>query len=327
VPGGAEEQFNCGVVSEGPGGHPLFGGSRGWFAGGHGAFNSDCLAGRYSSFQSDHCFDNFVSPMTNPFLFEDPRALTEIRPIFMYQKYPGDNSFFTTGDAQFYGLQARVALTDRWSIVMHKLGWVVNSPGSLALAPDDSGLSELWIGPKWTFLRSESTRTVGALGLNIEIPLGSSQVFQDTGSTALTPYISMAQEVIPHLNLMGTFGYRFALDNERSEMFFLSGHLDYGFFNVVFPFIEANWFHYTSNGSSLYTTPAGVPLPPFGFEGRDLYNFGSGNVSGNDSVTLAAGVRFKFSENVQGGIAYEIPISGQNDLIDYRITFDLIFRY
>ena len=43
--------------------------------------------GNYSWLQSDHCFDDLglISPVSNPFLFEDPRALTELRPIFMYQ--------------------------------------------------------------------------------------------------------------------------------------------------------------------------------------------------------------------------------------------------
>lgn len=37
---------------------------------------------------SDHCFDDFVSPMTNPIFFEDPRTLTELRPIYMHHKLP-----------------------------------------------------------------------------------------------------------------------------------------------------------------------------------------------------------------------------------------------
>ena len=36
-------------------------------------------------FKSDHCLDSFISPVSNPFLFEDPRSLTEVRPIFIYQ--------------------------------------------------------------------------------------------------------------------------------------------------------------------------------------------------------------------------------------------------
>src|SRR5262249_35049902 len=59
-------------------------------------------------FQSDHCFDNFISPITNPFLFEDPRALTEIRPIFIQQGSPSSQYIFHGGSEQFLGTQLRV---------------------------------------------------------------------------------------------------------------------------------------------------------------------------------------------------------------------------
>ena len=32
---------------------------------------------------SDHCFDDFISPMTNPVFVEDPRTLTEARLIYL----------------------------------------------------------------------------------------------------------------------------------------------------------------------------------------------------------------------------------------------------
>src|SRR5262249_20160296 len=46
--------------------------------------NRDRLA-----FGSDCDFDDFVSPISNPFLAEDPRSLTELRPIFLWQTIPG----------------------------------------------------------------------------------------------------------------------------------------------------------------------------------------------------------------------------------------------
>ena len=39
-----------------------------------------------------------LKPVTNPFLFEDPRALTEIRPIFMWQKTPSSLGSSTMKD-------------------------------------------------------------------------------------------------------------------------------------------------------------------------------------------------------------------------------------
>jgi hypothetical protein len=63
------------------------------------------------------------------------------------------------------------------------------------------------------------------------------------------------------------------------------------------------------------------------FEGRDLFNFGATNVSGHSNVTFAVGARYKFCESVQAGIATEWAIAGKKDLQDFRLTFDLIFRY
>src|SRR5262249_25617678 len=79
-----DERYNCGVVTEPPGGsgHGMFGCCKDWFG-------TCCDSCSTCAFQSDHCFDQFISPVTNPFLFEDPRSLTEVRPIFMYQRIPG----------------------------------------------------------------------------------------------------------------------------------------------------------------------------------------------------------------------------------------------
>ena len=37
---------------------------------------------------SDHCFDDFISPMSNFIFFEDPRTLTEARTIFFHHQLP-----------------------------------------------------------------------------------------------------------------------------------------------------------------------------------------------------------------------------------------------
>jgi hypothetical protein len=56
-------------------------------------------------------------------------------------------------------------------------------------------------------------------------------------------------------------------------------------------------------------------------------NFGSASLGGKDFVTLAAGLRYKFSECIQTGIGFEWPVTSQKELTDFRLTFDLIFRY
>ncbi len=319
-PVGPEEGYNCGVVSEGPaaGGHPLKGFWDKIF-GGCGTGAPGPLAGK-GSWQSDHCFDGFISPMTNPYFFEDPRALTEVRTVFNFQKAPGGNSLLRGGHVFDFGLQGRIAFDDRWSLVIHRLGIANVSPGSGATDnglpfSGGTGLTDLQLGPKFTFFRDDRTNTLAAVGLNFELPIGSESALSGVGSGAVTPYITAAQ-AFGNWHFMGAFGYRFAFDSERTDSLFTSLHVDYSFFNRFYPFAELNWYHYVSNGHHRSAN----------FEGADLFNLGSDSVSGNNTVTLGLGARYKFTESIQAGVVYELPVMGK-DLMSYRLGFDLIFRY
>ena len=125
--------------------------SKGWFSG----ERLGRIFGRNNGglFESDHGFDQFTSPISNPFLFEDPRSLTEAKALFLYQRIPGSQPNFLGGDAYFGGLQARLAITERLSISMPKLGVVGISPQTNSAFRTGSSLSEIWLGPKYTFYR------------------------------------------------------------------------------------------------------------------------------------------------------------------------------
>jgi hypothetical protein len=277
-------------------------------------------------FQSDHCFDNFISPVTSPFLFEDPRSLTEVRPIFIWEQTSTRVPFFRGGDVEFFGLQARVAITERLSVVMDRIGWnwiEIHDPGQNFNT--GSGFSGIDLGLKYTFLRNENTGTLGAAGLTFEIPAGSRQVFQDTGTLGLRPYLTMGQNFgrssYGSFNVLGDLGASFGVDNKRSDFFFTGLHLDFDVANLhrIYPLMELNWIHYFDNGKA-----NNVP-----FEGGDMFNFGSTHASGINSLTLATGLRFKISECVQLGGAAEFSLlnNGNKDLTDFRLLFDVIFRY
>jgi hypothetical protein len=181
----------------------------------------------------------------------------------------------------------------------------------------------LRIGPKYTFYRCEQTQTVAAAGLNFDIPTGPRKVFQDTGSLSLEPYVSFGQNfgrsAYGSFNFLGTLGYSVGTDDKRSDFIYTSLHLDYDVANLhkIYPLLELNYFHYTNSGN----------VRSLGFEGRDLFNFGSTGVSGHDNLSMAVGARYKFNENLQTGLAAEFPINGRHDLLDYRLTFDVIFRF
>jgi hypothetical protein len=276
-----------------------------------------------SWFRSDHVFDGFISPVTNPFLFEDPRSLTEVRPIFMYQQVPGRQPDVNGGNIWWWGTQARLAFTDRWSVVMHKLGGISVNPGSASVFDGSNGFSEFWIGPKYTFIRNEEAGRLMATGVQFQGGVGSKEVFQDTGSLSIVPYLSYAENFLRDgrfgsVNAMLGTGWAFSVNSQRSDYYYLSAHLDLDVGNChrFYPLTELNWIIYTSNGSSR----------PIGSEGRDLINFG-GQAAGNGMVTWAIGARYKISESAQLGAAFELPIAGPRDLFQYRFTLDFILRY
>lgn len=274
-------------------------------------------------FKGDHAFDGFASPVTNPFLFEDPRSVTEIRPLYLYQRIPGQQPDAGGGNAQFFGLQGRLAVTERLSLVLHKLGGVRLDPNNQTPYRTETGFAELWLGPKFTFIRNPEAGRLLAGGLQFQIPIGSAGVMQDTGSLSLVPYASFGQSFfresrVGTVNTLATGGYALSTNSARSDYLFLSGHVDVDVLNWhhVYPLAELNYVLVTTNGTAR----------PVGSEGRDLFNLG-GQASGNGLLTGAIGARFKISERAQFGGAYEFPLAGPRDLFDYRFTLDFIWRF
>jgi hypothetical protein len=267
--------------------------------------------GRHA-FGSDSCFPGMISPITMPFYFEDPRSLTEIRPIFSYQSVPG---IAGGGNIIFFGTQARLSITDRLSVVLNELGFL---SGDLAGA-GATGFAEVKLGPKYTFLRNTDTGTVAAAGVTFEIPCGGENVFQNEGTLSIDPYVSIGQTLglgggWGSVNLLGTTGYSFSVDSKRAEFYYLNFHVDYNIagLNTIYPVFEVNWMHFTNtfenaNGSWLI----------------NLGNFGGST----DWLALAPGMRYRFSENVFAGFAAEFPVLKDKGLADYRLIFDVIFRF
>jgi hypothetical protein len=284
----------------------------------------DIVGERDGWFCSDHVFDGFISPVTNPFLFEDPRSLTEARLIYAYQRIPGSQPDTGGGSVNFVGLQARVAITNRLSFTINKLGGTWFSPSSDVVVPDSVGFSELWLGPKFTFIRNEETGSLLAGGLQFHIPVGSSSVYQNTGSLSLVPYVTYAQKFfkdagLGSVNTMLNAAYSYSTTSARSDYLSMSGHVDWDVmnWNRFFPLFELNYTLVTSNGSA---------RPLIGSEGRDMFMVG-GTAQGHGLLTGAFGARYKFNETFQLGAAYEFPIAGPRDFFSSRLILDFIVRY
>ncbi len=290
-----------------------------------GGANSGC---NRAPFQSDHAFDGLISPVSNPFYFEDPRSLTELRPIFMWQSVPHKDPYFMGGNVEFFGVQGRLALNEHWSVVVNKLGWIGTQPDNPDLR-HTSTFADVNLGPKWTFFRNEEGPGgpgIAATGINFDIPTSKHSELGASDTLGLDPYITYGKNFghLPNgygsFNFLGEAGFSFGVNNSRSDFFHTSLHLDYDVANLhkIYPLMELNWFYYLKHGNNSDITT----------EGADLINFGAEHLEFNRNVVrLAFGFRYKFSECLQLGTAFEFPVTNQKALSDFRLGIDLIWRY
>ncbi len=255
-------------------------------------------------------FDDFISPMTNPVFFEDPRNLTEARFIFLNHKVP---TAAGAGDVRLYALQLRARLADNVSLIATKDGYI-DSTNPLVI----DGWADLSAGLKFNLVRDIPEGRMWSAGFTYEIPSGARRAQQANGDGVLNMFVSGGRRINCRAHWLTSAGWRLPLDDDaNSESVYWSNHFDYQLTNKLYGLLEFNWYHWTQSGAG------GVA----GVEGLDLFNLGSTGVTGNDIITAAFGGKLKPSRNSEIGLAWEFPLTQRRDIIDNRLTFDWIFRY
>jgi hypothetical protein len=259
---------------------------------------------------SDHRFGSFISPMTNPIFFEDPRTLTEARFIFFHHVIPQDTG---GGTVQLMAMQVRAALTERLSIVAAKDGYATSSHPLI-----DDGWADIAVGLKYNLWADPFAQRLLSVGASYELPVGSTRLFQGNGEGEFHLYLTGGTQLGCRAHWLSGFGWRLPVDGtDESQSIYWSNHWDYRLLPRLYFLTEVNWYHWTQSGQAA----------PFDFEGLDVINFGSQNVAGNDIVTGAIGFKFKPHDGMEIGIAWEAPLTDRRDIIDNRLTFDWILRY
>lgn len=266
---------------------------------------------------SDTCFSNFISPISNPLFFEDPRTSSEVRLIFANHWLPQNNPVFQGGQAQYLAMQARVALTERLSFIATKDGYVWIDPDNPAVGNPD-GWADVAAGLKYNLVRDPANQHVLSVGATFELDVGSHRVFQGRGDGEFHVFATDGIALTQKSHWLTATGFRLPTDTAaRSQMWYWSNHYDYNIWGKWFAVGELNWFHYMQSGNAL-----GV-----NFEGGDLFNLGATDVAGNNLVTMAVGARRKLWGMSELGIGYELPVTARQDIISSRIYLDLILRY
>ena len=264
---------------------------------------------------TDHAFDDFISPITNPAFFEDPRTLTEWRFMFLNQVIPESQPLFQGGDFQLWAMQFRIALTKRLSIIAAKDGYINLHTDATG---DFDGWGDVAAGLKYNLIRDPAAQTVVSGGFTWEIDLGDHQVFQGRGDGEVHLFLTGGTEIAPYVHWLSGTGFRIPTDHTaRSQMWYWSNHWDAEFLDGIYGLIELNWYHWMRSGQAVAAN----------FEGGDLINLGSNNVAGNDIVTFAFGGKWKPCDSMELGAAWEFPLTDRRDLLHDRATVDMILRY
>lgn len=259
---------------------------------------------------SDTCFDDFVSPMSNPVFFEDPRTLSEVRFIFLSHQLPGS---LGGNSVQVYAMQVRAAITDRLSVIATKDGFVSTQSPVL-----DSGYADIAAGLKYNLYRDVCAGRLLSAGMTYEIPMGSTKTLQGNGNGEFHFFVTGARRMGDKSHWISASGLREPNDTRlENRVWYWSNHLDRQIGDrPIYAFTEVNWYNLLSSGTA------------FGpVEGGDLFNLGAAGVTGNDLVTQAIGIKAKPRRSVEAGLAYEFPLTARKGLLENRLTADLIFRY
>lgn len=251
--------------------------------------------------------------VTQPVTFESPVIDSSVRPVFIHQELP-DDSIFGGGDFQLYALQIRYAVNDRLAIIATKDGYIDFNPAS---GNDQDGFADIAAGVKYALVDEPEDDWMLTGGLIYEIDAGDHEVFQGNGDGLLRTFVSGAYEV-EDLNVVGTFGFNLPFDGgDETHSIDYHLHLGYEICDNVMPFVEAHGISYTRNANNL-----GV-----NFEGGDLLNLGSTRVAGQSFFSGALGVRYQAADNIAFGAAYEVPLGGRDELMDQRITVDVLHYF
>jgi hypothetical protein len=279
----------------------------------------------------NHNFDNFIGFMSNPVFNIDPRAVTELWPLFgstwtsSIPALPSANIWIPGGAG------INVALSERLSFGVNQGGYMVanfsrSQPGlfvdhlghlrnRLDFAGGRDGWLNLGVFGQYTLIQDVPDQFLVTGGLRVVAPIGSSAIFQGSGPAVLAPYLTAGKE-IGDCHVLATAGYQFAAGSGGAPSFFYGCvHLDWRTFGWLYPLVEFNGIYHVSH--------VDIDLPTR----FDFIDFGDFDSTGN-LVTLAAGANAVLCPGkLELGAVYETSIATQRNFSFNGFLVKMVYRY
>lgn len=273
-------------------------------------------------------FSRYVPPMTHPTLNETPFITTEIKPIYAYHKIPDD--FLTTGgEVNAVAVQLRYAINDRLGIIATTDGY--SDLNFDTVLPDANGWHDLTAGLKYAIYSNPSDGEIVTIGARYTAPVGDIT----TGAIELTGsgdgyvdlFVTGAKLYEGGTQIQGSIGAQLALSGENWSYIHAHGHIDHEIAPGLFPLLEVNAIIPIDGGDRFPGLPANLT-------GADLFDIGTSDP--DPILTVAAGVRYRPSDNAILGIAIEkdvldkdiVGLPGtKSSVFDWRVTTDVTIHF
>ncbi len=259
----------------------------------------------------NHNFPNFIGFMSDPLQSIDPRAMTDIYPIFG-TAFVSSSFILPSGNLQLYGAGLTVALSDRFAVGLNQGGYAVSSFAGKA---HDGWLNLGGFG-QYTLIEDVPDQFLVTAGLRWAAPSGESSVFQGHGPALLAPYMTAGKE-LGEFHVLGTFGYQFqaASGDSTTNLFYTNVHFDRRLFGWLYPLIEFDYSYHSRSVDISDSTPSG------------FFNFGDFEGTGN-ILALAAGFNaVVVPEKFEFGAAYTTTLATQRSFGENGVIVKMVYRY
>jgi hypothetical protein len=284
-----------------------------------------------SRLSGNHNFDNFIGFLSNPIRNVDPRAMTEIYPLYGAAYFNGTPAL-PGGNFQAFGPGITVALSERLAVGLNDGGYAVadlnkggngffqNRFGRVFNRLDFSGQREGWVDfggfAQYTIIEDAPAQFLLTAGLYLETPTGSKAIFQGNGPANMAPYMTFGKE-FGNYHILGTTGYQFPLGggSSTSHVFFSNVHFDRKCFGWLYPLVEFNYnVSATSHDVSLPTRQGFINLGNFDTEG--------------DTLTVSAGANAVIVKSkLEFGAVYTTSIASQSKFDVNAFLIKMVLRY
>lgn len=251
-----------------------------------------------------------VHPVTAPTYNDDAYITSDVRGHYINHQFPTNGSI-NSGAARVYGAQIRYAIDESLQLQISKLGAADVHVGST----HEFGADDLALAIKYAFIQDWDSQTHASIGLGYELGIGREEAFGGDDEFRLFGAWNQGFDR-SHIGLSVNGLFATGSEDASGDSDRLSAHLhfDYEVSDMFSPLAELNYYKTLSNGDNVST-----------FSGLDLANFG-GNED-EDALSLGLGGELRFERDLSARLAYETPLTSNNDLWGYRWTASLVWRF